>query len=105
MNWDRRNQVFLLGAPLAVIPAVAFLPAFVFVFLRYPILRTHFHLWEVLAFAVLVFAQILGSVLVGFAGFSARVGYISVLAMATTVFLMVVAAYTGLFFAVFAGPN
>jgi hypothetical protein len=105
MNWDRRNQVFLLGAPLAVIPAVAFLPAFVFVFLRYPTARTHFGSWLAFAFPVLVFAQVFGSVLVGFAGFPARLGYVTFLAMAVAVFLVVVAAYTGLFFAIFAGPN
>jgi hypothetical protein len=105
MNWDRRNQVFLLGAPLAVVPAVAFLPAFVFVFLRYPIVKTlpGFQLWFV--FPLLVFAQVFGSVLVGFAGFRPRIGYVSLLAAATSVFLLVVAAYTGLFFAIFAGPN
>ncbi len=105
MNWERRNQVFLLGAPLAVIPAVAFLPAFVFVFLRYPIGRTlpGLELW--FALPLLTFAQVLGSVLVGFAGFRTRIGYVSLLAAATSVFLLVVAAYTGLFFAIFAGPN
>jgi hypothetical protein len=105
MNWDRRHQVFVLGAPLAVIPAVAFLPTFVFVFLRYPIAGAHFHSWAAFVFPVLVFWQMLGSVLVGFAGFSTRAGYVSLLAMATAVFLLVVAAYTGLFFAIFAGPN
>src|SRR6266700_903189 len=105
MNWDRRDQMFLLGAPLAVIPAVAFLPAFVFVFLRYPTIRTHFDSWLAFAFPVLVFIQVLGSVLFGFAGFPARLGYVTFLAMATSVFLMVVAAYTGLFFAIFVGPN
>ena len=105
MNWERRNQVFLLGAPLAVIPALAFLPAFVFVFLRYPIVRAlpGLQLW--FAFPLLVFAQMLGSVLVGFAGFRPRIGYVSLLAAAISVFLLIVAAYTGLFFAIFAGPN
>jgi len=105
MNWERRNQVFLLGAPLAVVPAVAFLPAFVFVFLRYPIVRAlpGFQLW--FAFPLLVFAQVLGSVLVGFAGCRPRIGYVSLLAAATSMSPLVVAAYTGLFFAIFAGPN
>jgi hypothetical protein len=57
------------------------------------------------AFPLLVFAQVLGSVLVGFAGFRPRIGYVSLLAATTSVFLLVVAAYTGLFFAIFAGPN
>jgi hypothetical protein len=103
MDWDRRNQVFLLGAPLAVIPAVAFLPTFVFVFLRYPMAGKQFGSWVAFAFPLLVFVQVLGSVLVGFAGFRARLGYVTFLAMATTVFLLVVAAYTGLFFAIFVG--
>ena len=108
MNWDRRDRVFLLGAPLAVIPAVAFLPSFVFVFLR-PLLAltplpNHFR-FLALAFPLLVFLQVLGSVLVGFAAFRYRFSYISLLAMATTVLLFLVASSTGLFLALVAGPN
>src|SRR5271165_6609023 len=102
MNWERRHRIFLLGAPLAVIPAVAFLPSFVFVFLRSAMAMTPLpagtRTWLALVFPVLLFAQVLGSVLVGFAGFRARLGYVTILATATTVFLLVVAAYTGLFF-------
>lgn len=104
MNWDRRNQIFLLGAPLAVIPSVAFLPAFVFVFLQYPIARTHLATGLAFAFPILVFVQMLGLILIGFAGFPARLGHVTILAMVASVFLMVVAAYTGLFFGFFAGP-
>ena len=105
MNWDRRSQIFLLGAPMAVIPAVAFLPTFVFVFLKYPMstVLPGFQLWFI--FTILVFAQVLGSILVGFAGFRPRFEYVTFLAAATSVFLMVVAAYTGLFFAIFSDPN
>ena len=112
MDWERRDRIFLLGAPLAVIPAVAFLPAFVFVFLRNlaatslpPGPRPGPHPWLALVFPILVFAQVLGSVLIGYAGFRTRLGYVTLLAMATSVLLLVVAAYTGLFFAIFAGPN
>lgn len=109
MAWDRRDRVFLVGAPLAVVPAVAFLPGFVFVFLRSVLALTPLPSGRVvglaLAFPVLIFAQVLGTILLGFAGFRARMGYVTLLAMAMTVFLVVVAAYTGLFFGIFVGPN
>jgi len=109
MDWDRRDRVFQVGAPLAVVPAVAFLPLFVFVFLRSALALQPLPYGRAvalaLAFPVLIFAQILGTVLVGFAGFRARIGYITLLAMATSVFLTVVAAYTGLFFGIFVGPK
>ena len=107
MDWERRDRIFLLGAPLALIPAVAFLPVFVFVFLRSALAMTPLSpnrlLWLALAFPVLVFAQVLGSILVGFAGFRVRLDYVTFLAMATAVFLLIVASYTGLFFGIFAG--
>ena len=107
MDWERRDRIFLLGAPLALIPAVAFLPAFVFVFLRSALAMTPLPAnrlpWLALAFPLLVFSQVLGSILVGFAGFRVRLGYITLLAMATTVLLLLVASYTGLFFGIFAG--
>ena len=103
MNWDRRDRVFLLGAPLAAIPAVAFLPLFVYVFLRLSSTNSPPHpLGGVLTFSILVFAETLGMILVGFAGFRAKFGYVTFLATALTVFVGIVSAYTGLFFAIFA---
>ena len=103
MNWDRRDRVFLLGAPLAAIPAVAFLPLFVYVFLRLSSTNSPAHpLGGVLAFSILAFAEMLGVILVGFAGFRAKFGYVTFLATALSVFVGVVSAYTGLFFAIFA---
>lgn len=106
MNWERRNRVFLLGAPLALIPAVAFLPLFVFVFLRFfPTAAPHSAACLAIAFPVLVLAQTLGTVLVGFAGFRGRLGYVTFLAAATLVLLVIVQGYTGLFFGIVIGPN
>jgi len=108
MNWDRRDRVFLMGAPIAAIPAVAFLPLFVYVFLQLPSISSSSQsspshpLVSVLAFSILVFAEILGLILVGFAGFQAKFGYVTFLATALSVLVGVVSAYTGLFFAIFA---
>ena len=108
MHWDRPNQVFLLGAPLALIPAVAFLPAFAFIFLRSPLALTPLpaHLrYLALVFPLLVFSQVLGSILIGFAAFRPRLTHITLLTMAAAVFLFVVSTYTGLFLALAAGPS
>jgi hypothetical protein len=109
VDWDRRDRVFLVGAPLAVVPAVALLPVFVLAFLRSPLGLAPWSAARIIALGaacpVLIFVQVVGSTLLGFAGFRARIGYVTVLAMATTMFLLVVAAYTGLFFGIFAGPN
>ena len=103
MNWDRRDRVFLVGAPLAAIPAVAFLPLFVYVFLRISSTSSPLRpLGAVVVFSILVSAETLGLILVGFAGFRARFGYVTFLAAALIIFVGVVSAYTGLFFAVLA---
>ena len=105
MDWERRSRVFLIGAPLALIPAVAFLPLFVFVFLRSSSAgeagRTS--ALAALQFAPLVFLEVLGSILVGFAGLRSRLSYVTFLAGATAVLLFVVSGYTGMFFAIYAG--
>jgi hypothetical protein len=105
VDWERRDRVFLLGAPLAVVPAVAFLPLFTYVVIgpappAAP--QVLFHPWSALIFSTLVLLWMFGSVLVGFTGFRREFSFVTVFAVATVVFLLVVAAYTGLFFAVFA---
>jgi hypothetical protein len=109
MNWDRRDRIFRLAAPLAVVPAVAFLPSFVLVFLRsvfaLPPLPAARIAGLAAIFPLMIFVQLLGTILLGFAGFRAGIGYLTVLAVATSVFLAVVAAYTGLFFGIFVGPG
>jgi len=99
--------VFLLGAPLALIPATAFLPAFVLFFLRYTITGAPWQasMFAALAFAPVVFLEVLGSVLLGFAGFESRLSYLTLLAGAAMVLLVIVSAYTGLFFGFYAGSD
>jgi hypothetical protein len=106
VDWERRNRVFLLGAPLAVVPAVAFLPLFTYVVIGPASPATPpalLHPWSALIFSTLVLLWMFGSVLIGFAGFRRELSFVTLFAVATVVFLLVVAAYTGLFFAVFAG--
>ena len=102
MLWERRNRIFLLGAPLALVPAVAFLPLFAFLLLspssgRIPLESA----W---IFPGLVFLEISGIVLIGFASSRGGLRYVTLLAVAASLLLMMVAAYTGIFFGVFAAP-
>jgi hypothetical protein len=109
MDWERRDKLFLAGAPLAVIPALAFLPLFTFLVihpsLTLAVSSARPTLWMAAFFPALVFAQMLGSVLVGFAGLRGSFSYVTFLAAATAIVLMVIAGYTGLFFAIFAGRS
>ncbi len=100
MDWERRDKVFLTGAPLAMVPAAAFLPLFAYLVITPSF--AHAALWPAAIFSTLVFAQMLGSVLVGFAGSRGRFSYVTLLAVATVGLLMGIAAYTGFFCAAFA---
>ena len=110
MFWDRRDRVFLLGAPLALVPAAAFLPLFTYTMLAPSQMRATTQpagalpglLLQGLAFTALVFVQMAGSVLVGFASTWGGLRYVTLLAIPTFLLLLIIAAYTGMFFAVFA---
>lgn len=109
MFWDRRNRIFLLGAPMALLPSLAFLPLFTYLALAPS--QTHAGsqsasyfqglILQGLLFSTLVFLQMAGSVLVGFASSWGGLRFVALLAIPTFLLLLIVAAYTGIFFAVF----
>lgn len=115
MFWDRRNRIFLVGAPLALVPAAVFLPLFTCLVLTPS--QAHHDWWPTLApgnfalpkalfqgliFTGLVFFQMAGSVLVGFASSWGGLRYVTLLAIPTSVLLLIITAYTGMFLAVVA---
>ncbi len=115
MFWDRRNQLFLFGAPLAMVPAVVFLPLLTYLVLNPS--QAHSGWLPVLApwniafsklllqgsiFTGLIFLQMAGSVLVGFASSWGGLRYVTLLAIPTSLLLLTIAAYTGIFLALFA---
>ena len=115
MFWDRRDRIFLVGAPLALVPAAAFLPLFAYLVLvpsridPGPIsalvfgkLASQALLLQGLSFTALVFLQMVGSVLVGFASSWGGLRFVTLLAVPVFLLLLMIAAYTGIFFAVFA---
>ena len=115
MFWDRRDRIFLLGAPLALVAAAAFLPVFTFLVLApsqaydgLPLavilgkLALPGLLLQVLSFAGLVFLQMAGATLLGFASSWGGLRFATLLAVPAVLLLLMIAAYTGVFFAVFA---
>jgi hypothetical protein len=115
MFWDRRDRVFLVGTPLALVPAAAFLPLFAYLVLLPPqvhahssstlilgMLRSQGLLLQGLAFTGLVFLQMAGAILVGFASSWGGLRFVTLLAVPACLLLLMIAAYTGIFFAVFA---
>jgi hypothetical protein len=100
MDWERRDKVFLAGAPLAMVPAAAFLPLFAYLVIAPQLVGAS--PWSAAMIATLVFVQMLGSVLVGFAAYRGGFSYVTLLAVATVGLLLAVAAYTGFFCAAFA---
>jgi len=115
MFWDRRDRIFLTGAPLALVPAAAFLPFFAYSILIpsrigsgstfalvFGKLASQPLLLQGLSFTALIFLQMAGSVLVGFASSWGGLRFVTLLAVPVFLLLLMIAAYTGIFFAVFA---
>ena len=114
MFWNRRDRIFLAGTPLALVPAAAFLPLFAYSVLIPPQighspfalvfgqLAAQSLLLQGLSFTALIFLQLAGSVLVGFASSWGGLRFLTLLAVPVFLLLLIIAAYTGIFFAVFA---
>ena len=107
MFWNRRDRIFLLGAALAFAPALTFLPLFTYLLLA----PSHAHFGSASATVTrgliltgLVFLQMTGSVLVGFASSWGGLRFVALLAVAASLLLLLIACYTGVFIAVFAAP-
>jgi len=101
MNWQERQRYLFYGAPLTLLPALAFLPTFAFLLIS-PALP-HGQALGAVVLPVLVLAQVVGMLLVALACSLRRVDLITLLGFAVLMLLFVISIYTGLFFAAFAG--
>jgi hypothetical protein len=101
MNWQERQRYLFYGAPLTLVPALAFLPAFAFLLLSPAI--PHAQALAAIALPCLALAQVLGMLLVALACSLRKVDLITLLGFAVLMLLFVISIYTGLFFAAFAG--
>jgi hypothetical protein len=98
MTWQERQRALFFGAPLAVLPALSFLPLFMAALIA-PHPRV---VVTVAVFSSTTLCQLLGTGLLAFAARISEIDLITFFGLAVWLTLMVIAAYTGLFFAAFA---
>jgi hypothetical protein len=100
MSWRQRERWFYWGAPLAIGPALMFLPMFVSLVIE-PRVK-HAVLWSVLVFPVLAILEFLGVQRLVWCCLERPFNLLTMLSFGALAVLLVIAAYTGLFLAAFA---
>jgi hypothetical protein len=100
MNRPRQRLVFV-GAPLAVIPALAFLPALAYLVITPSV--PHATLIAALLFPLLAVAEAIGLFRLVRCCVSRPFDLLTAFAFSALLVVLVIAAYTGLFLAVLAG--
>jgi len=97
MTAKERERAFLIGAPLAIFPALAFLPAVTFLFVFPRVV----HGRAIGAFAIPVFAlaSFVGLWRLAMGAVQKPWGIFNVLSFGALLVLLVIAGYTGLFLA------
>ncbi len=101
MNARQRQRLVFTGAPLALIPALAFLPALAYLVIT-PSVR-HALLIAAVLFPLLAVAELVGLFRLILCCVSRPFDLLTAFAFGALVVLLVIAAYTGLFLAVLAG--
>jgi hypothetical protein len=101
MGWEQRERWFYWGAPMAIGPALLFLPAFVYLVIE-PRVK-HAALISAVLFPTLAVLEVLGVRRLIWCCMERPFNLLTLLAFGALAILLVIAAYTGLFLAVFAG--
>jgi hypothetical protein len=96
-RWREREREFLIGAPLAVVPALAFLPAVTFLIVFPQVARGRAIGFFVVPACAL--ASSFGLWKVAWGAVQKPWGIYNVLSFGTLMVLLVIAGYTGLFLA------
>src|ERR1035437_1031566 len=96
-QWKERERAFMIGAPLAIVPALVFLPAvmFLIVFPRV----AHGRAIALLVLPVCALAGSLGLWKLAMGAVQKPWGIFNVLRFGAVLVLLVIAGYTGLFLA------
>ena len=101
MQWKERQKLVFTGAPLAIVPALLFLPALAYLVIT-PALRHSFVL-AMIVFPVAAVAEVLGLYRLVRCCFSEPFDLLTMFAASAVLVLLVIAAYTGFFLAALAG--
>lgn len=100
MDWQERQQSLLVGAPCALVPALAFLPLFAHLVIQPAV--AHSKLIAFLLFPLMAVAEVFGVSRVVRTFVRQPFDLISALAFGTICVLIVISIYTGMFFAAMA---
>lgn len=98
MTWKERERAFYIGAPLAVVPALAFLPAVMFLVVVPRV--AHARAIAFILLPVLAAAGGLGLWKLAWGAVQRPFSILNVFSFAALFVLLVIAGYTGLFLAV-----
>jgi hypothetical protein len=101
MRAKKRQRLVFLGAPLAIVPALAFLPALAYLVITptFP----HSTLIASILFPLLALAEVVGLIWLVICCVTRPFDLLTAFAFSSLLVVLVVAAYTGLFLAVLAG--
>ncbi len=97
MTWKERERAFYVGAPLAILPALGFLPAVMFLVLL-PVVA-HARLIAILVFPVLALAGSIGLWKLAVSAVQRPFCILNALSFGALLVLLIISAYTGLFLA------
>jgi hypothetical protein len=97
MNWRERERLFYWGSALSLVPALAFLPAFV-VLVFHPAIR-HATAWAMFLFPVMAVAEFLGVFKLVQSCVQRPFHLLTMLSFGALFALLVIATYTGVFLA------
>ncbi len=101
MDGRKRQRLVFTGAPLAIVPALAFLPALAYLVLT-PSLP-HATLIAAIAFPLLAIAEVIGLFRLTLCCVTRPFDLLTAFSFGSLLVVLVIAAYTGLFLAVVAG--
>jgi len=98
MTWKERERAFYIGAPLAIVPALGFLPAVMFLIVVPKV--PHARAFAVVVVPLLAVAGSFGLWKLAFGAVQRPFGILNALSFGALVVLLIIAAYTGIFLAI-----
>ncbi len=97
MTWTERERAFYVGAPLAIVPALGFLPAIMFLVVAPKI--AHARLIALTLVPLLGLASSFGLWKLAIGAVQRPFGILNALSFGALLVLLIIASYTGLFLA------
>jgi hypothetical protein len=101
VDWQRRERLLITGAPVAVLAAFSFLPVVVYLVI-FPAIA-HGRVIGTALLPVIIVAELFGVSRLAGCFLPRHFDLITFFALVTLIILVVIAVYTGLFFAALAG--